>query len=217
METGPCFAELAGLFLALLGCISSLVAILMPQWLTVSSGLLVNEHFLLGLWEACVIQDLNRSVCEGYSTPLAFSAEMQMTRILMCFSLSKGLLGVGVTIPGLTCVTILGDTEVHTKRNMTICGGILAFLAGVLTLIPVSYMIHSTVVKFWDPDLSSMVPRWECGSAMICAWFSGFLLLVGGIILMKSQFCIVGSPESKGHFCAQALVYTEVSSNMEYV
>nr|XP_033805906.1 claudin-22-like [Geotrypetes seraphini] len=213
METRLCLAELAGLFLALLGCISSLMAILMPQWLTVSSGLLVNEYFLLGLWEACIIQGFNKSVCESYSTLLAFPTEMRMTRILICISFSKGLLGVVVTVPGLACVTILGDTKVHAKRSLVICGGILAFLAAVCTLFPVSYLIHSTVVKFGDPDLSSMVPRWECGSAMICAWISGFLLLVGGVILIKSQFCITRSHESKG----QPLAYTEVSSNKEYM
>ncbi|XP_029459142.1 putative claudin-24 [Rhinatrema bivittatum] len=217
MEMGPCLAEIIGLLLSLLGCVCSLVAILMPQWLTVSSGLLVNENFLLSLWETCVIQDLNRSVCKSHSNLLALPPDIRMTRIFMCLSLSHGFLGFAVATPALTCVTFLGDHEIHTKRNMIICGGILVFLAGVLTLVPVAYMTHTTAVKFWDPTLGSLVPRWECGNAMISAWLSGFLLLVGSIILIKSQFCVGRMPERMGHSPVQPLAYTEVPSKMESV
>ncbi|XP_006013854.1 putative claudin-24 [Latimeria chalumnae] len=186
METRRCILELVGIFLTLVGCVCSLVTTVLPQWLTFSTVLVPAELYILGLWETCVVS-AGGTECKAYDSLLNLPVDIRVARILMCTSMITGLLGFLVSVPGLTCVKCLGNSNV--KKYMKILGGVLFFLAGVTTLIPISYMAYITVVKFWDTAVPDIVPRWEFGEAMFCGWLGGFLHLPGSICLIASQYC----------------------------
>ncbi|MEE6519783.1 hypothetical protein FKM82_017522 [Ascaphus truei] len=209
-----CFTELAGQLLSLTGYVCCLVALFIPHWLTFSSGMLVNESYLLGLWQTCVIQDVGSSVCQDYSTLLDLPLRIQVGRILVCLSVTSGTLGFIVSTPALTCVKCLDDNEQYIRRNLSIIGGVFFLLAGAMTFCPVSYFAHDALVNFWDLNIHKDVPRWEYGNAMFFGWIGGFLLLGGGTVLIISQFCITQDSGLKRHHQVEA---NQTSSYMEYV
>lgn len=188
MEIAVCFSELASLFLSLSGYVCCLVALFMPQWLTYSPGLLVSEYYQLGLWKTCVVQDVGLSVCQEYQTPLHLTPQVRMGRVLVCLSVFLGTLGFIASIPTLNCIKCLDDTESHVKKTLALLGGILFVVSGALTFSSVSYFAYDTLVKFWDHNIPKDMPRWEFGDAMYTGWAGGVSMLLGGIVLIFSQF-----------------------------
>ncbi|XP_004717829.2 putative claudin-25 [Echinops telfairi] len=173
-----CFIQYAGLLVAVAGHVCSLVTLFLPQWLTFSSEFLEKETFMLGLWEACVTQDPGESVCKAYTNLLEISTDIRMARVLMCLAGAIGTFGFLTIIPGLTCLRYWGHLGSPFDRSMNIAGGAFFFLAGLTTLVPVSYMAHVTVQKFWSPKFTTYTPRWKYGSAMFCedVHKAGFIL-----------------------------------------
>ncbi|XP_040278095.1 putative claudin-24 [Bufo bufo] len=197
MEVVLCFTELAGLLLSLTGYVCCLVVLFIPQWLTFSSGILINEYYLLGLWQTCVVQDVGFSVCQEYQTPSHLPVLIQTGRVLVCLSVLIGALGFMVSTPALTCVKCLDSTEGHVKKMLNILGGLLFSLAGTLTFFTVSYFAYDTLIKFWDQNIPKDIPRWEFGNAMYTGWVGGFFLLSGGCVLIFSQFQVTQEAELK--------------------
>ncbi|KAJ8415291.1 hypothetical protein AAFF_G00422710 [Aldrovandia affinis] len=72
------------------------------------------------------------------------------------------------------------------KRGLLILGGVLSWVSGVTTLLPVSLVAYVTVVEFWDDSVPDIVPRWEFGEALFSGWFSGLFLVIGGSFLFVS-------------------------------
>uniref|UniRef100_UPI00398EE1D0 putative claudin-24 n=1 Tax=Pristiophorus japonicus TaxID=55135 RepID=UPI00398EE1D0 len=189
MRSRLCVYQHVGFSLSLLGWVCSLVATVLPQWLTLNTDLIVTETFSIGIWETCVAQDEGAVHCKGYSSLLSLPQDIQLARILMCVSVALGLLSLGLSLSGLRSITCFSDDET-TKGMLAVSGGAFFFLAGVTTLAPVSYMAHVTVAKFWDPTVPGFVPRWEFGPALFVGWVGGFLLLLGGLLLITSQCCL---------------------------
>lgn len=174
----------------------TLTTTLLPQWLTMSTALLPVESYELGLWETCVVQDVGGMECRAYDSLLGLSSDLKLARIFMCVSLAVGMLGMLVAIPGLYVVNSCKEQGgVRTKRAMTVIGGVLGVVAGVLCLIPVSYMAHLAVIHFFDEKVPDVVPRWEFGDALFCGWVGGFLLIVAGLLLITSNSCSQVEPQ----------------------
>ncbi|KAF0042633.1 hypothetical protein F2P81_006165 [Scophthalmus maximus] len=161
-----------------------------------STALLPVESYELGLWETCVVQDVGGMECRAYDSLLGLSSDLKLARILMCASLTVGMLGILVAIPGLYLVNICKGRGGHrTKRTLTTLGGALGMVSGVLCLIPVSYMAHLAVIHFFDDKVPDVVPRWEFGDALFCGWVGGFLLIVAGLLLVTSGTCSQVEPQ----------------------
>ncbi|XP_061744072.1 claudin-22-like [Nerophis ophidion] len=170
----------AGAWLCALGATVS------PQWLSMSTALLPVERYELGLWETCVVQDVGAVECRRYDSLLGLSPDLKLARVLTCASLAVGVLGFLLALPGISLVNSCGGRS-GAKRTLTVAGGVLGMLAGVLCLVPVSYVAHLAVVRFFDDTLPDVVPRWEFGDALFCGWAGGFLLLAAGLVLLVSS------------------------------
>ncbi|MFT7799800.1 putative claudin-24 [Arapaima gigas] len=193
MDPGVCALELLGFFLSLAAWLCSLATTIMPQWLTLSTDLLPTESYELGLWETCVVQDLGGMECRPYDSLLGLPPDIKLARILMCLAVAMGLLGVLLPIPGLHLInSCCCDNERSAKRVLKMLGGVFCFLAGALGLVPVSYIAHLTVLRFFDESVPDVVPRWEFGNALFCGWAAGFLQLVAGVLLVTSCLCVQG-------------------------
>lgn len=187
MDTCACALELLGMLVFVGAWLCALATTLLPQWLTMSTALLPVESYELGLWETCVVQDVGGMECRAYDSLLGLSSDLKLARILMCASLAVGMLGMLMAIPGLYLVNSCKDRGgSRTKRTLTIIGGVLGMISGVLCLIPVSYMAHLAVIHFFDDKVPDVVPRWEFGDALFCGWAGGFLLIVAGLLLVTS-------------------------------
>ncbi|CAL8301221.1 unnamed protein product [Gadus morhua 'NCC'] len=180
--------ELLGTLLSIAAWLLSMATTFTSTWLTLSTELLPSESYQLGLWETCVVQDLGVQECRPYDSLLGLPPDIKLARILMCVALGTGLLGALLAVPGTHAVTAcdprLEDPEV--KRVMKRVGGALCLATGVLGLLPVSHVAHLTVVRFFDPGLPALVPRWEFGSALFLGWTAGVVHLAAGGLLLAS-------------------------------
>ncbi|KAM9761398.1 putative claudin-24 [Menidia menidia] len=196
MDACTCALELLGLLLSVGAWLCALATTLLPQWLTMSTTLLPVESYELGLWETCVVQDVGGMECRAYDSLLGLSSDLKLARVLMCTSLAVGVLGILVAVPGLQLVhSCKGHGGHRRKRTLTIAGGLLGMVSGVLCLIPVSYMAHLAVVHFFDDKVPDVVPRWEFGDALFCGWAAGFLHVVAGLLMATSCLCTQVEPQ----------------------
>ncbi|XP_069020149.1 claudin-22-like [Embiotoca jacksoni] len=183
MDPSAGVLELLGVVLSGGAWLCSLATTLMPTWLTLSTDLLPAESYELGLWETCVVQDTGSLECRPYDSLLGLSPDIRLARILMCTVLGAGLLGLLLAIPGLDLVN--GCRGDH-KRALKAAGGTLSVAAGVLGLVPVSYVAHLAVLRFFDDSVPDVLPRWEFGDALFCGWTAAVLHLVAGTLLLTS-------------------------------
>lgn len=188
MDVSICALELLGLFFSAVAWLASLTTTLMSTWLTLSTELLATETFQLGLWETCVVQELGGLECRPYNSLLGLHQDIMVARTLMCVSLAVGLLGFLLVIPGLYLVnSCQGQTEdLWCKRRLKVAGGVLCLLAGILGLVPVSYIAHVAVMQFFDETVPEMIPRWEFGDALFCGWTAGLVYVLAGTFLLIS-------------------------------
>lgn len=190
-----CLLELLGVFLSLTAWLCSLTTTLMSCWLTLTTDLLQAEIYQLGLWETCVVQEQGVLQCRPYDSLLGLPPDIRLARILMLATLATSLMGLTLAIPGIYVVNGCRGTEtLKAKRTLKMLGGMLCLAAGILCLVPVSYVAHLTILKFFDESLPDVVPRWEFGDALFWGWGSSFLHLVAGALLLTSCFCWQGEP-----------------------
>ncbi|XP_057697951.1 claudin-22-like [Corythoichthys intestinalis] len=199
----------AGAWLCILGATVS------PRWLSMSTSLLPMESYELGLWETCVVQDTGGMECRAYDSLLGLSLDLQLGRVLTCASLAVGALGFLVAIPGLSLVN--GCEDDGAKMTLSTAGGVLGMLSGVLCLIPVSYVAHSAVVRFFDDTLPDVVPRWEFGDALFCGWAGGFVLAVAGLLLVVTARSAVQAAPPPAAPQRRYQVMNTVLARAEYV
>ncbi|XP_055500863.1 putative claudin-24 [Leucoraja erinacea] len=195
MKSRSCVFQCVGFCLSFLGWMCSLATTVLRDWMSMNNDLVLTEEFFIGIWEACVAQEEGNVQCKAYDSIFTLPEDIQLARIFMCTSIAFGLLSLVLSLSGSTSVTCCGDDNAKKGRLM-VCGGVLAILAGVTTLIPVSYVAHLTVLKFWNADIPDFVPRWEFGQALFVGWAGGFLLLLGGLLLIIAQCCF-RKPKSK--------------------
>ncbi|XP_061554959.1 putative claudin-24 [Phycodurus eques] len=177
--------ELLGVALSACAWIFTLAATLRSAWLTLSTELLPTESYELGLWETCVVQDVQGALlCRRHDSPLALPRDIKLARVLVCAALCAGLLVLALAIPGLHAVNARVDGRV--KKAMKMCGGALSIACGVLVLVPVSYVAHVAALRFFDESVPDVAPRWEFGDALFCGWTAGVLHLMAGTALLAS-------------------------------
>ncbi|XP_028461411.1 putative claudin-24 [Perca flavescens] len=192
MEPSTQALELLGLLLCGGAWLCSLATTLMSCWLTLSTELLATETYELGLWQTCVVQELGVLECRPYDGLLGLPPDIQLARILMCVALATGLLALLLAIPGVHAINSCHGQvqDRRCKRALKMAGGVLSVVAGILGLVPVSYIAHLTVVRFFDESVPEVLPRWEFGDALFCGWTAGVLHLVAGTLLLTSCLCL---------------------------
>uniref|UniRef100_A0A3Q0RKY9 Claudin n=1 Tax=Amphilophus citrinellus TaxID=61819 RepID=A0A3Q0RKY9_AMPCI len=187
MDLSISVLELLGVLFSGGGLLCSLATTLMSTWRIQTTNLLSTENIEWGLWETCVIREMLE--CKPYDTLLGLSSDVKLARIFMCTALGVGILGLLLAIPGLRLVNGCSRRQLEDlscKRALKATAGILCLIAGILVLIPVSYIAHTTVEQFFDESLPELAPRWELGDALFCGWTGGLFYLVAGTLLLIS-------------------------------
>ncbi|XP_077580737.1 claudin-24-like [Stigmatopora nigra] len=177
--------ELLGVGLSACAWIFTLAATLRSAWLTLSTELLPSESYELGLWETCVVQDVQGALlCQRHDSPLALPRDIKLARVLLCAALCAGVLVLAFAIPGSHGVNLrVGG---RAKRALKMSAGALSIFGGLLVLIPVSYVAHAAALRYFDESVPEVAPRWEFGDALFCGWTAGVLHLLAGAVLLAS-------------------------------
>ncbi|KAM7375618.1 hypothetical protein PAMA_014632 [Pampus argenteus] len=222
MEPSIHALELLGVLFSGGAWLCTLATTLMSTWRTLSTDLLTTESYEFGLWETCVVQDVGTLECRPHNSLLDLPPEIRLARILMCVTLAAGLLALLLAVPGIQVVNSCAGRleDLQCKRAMKMAGGALCLVAGVLGLIPVSYVAHLTVLQYFDKSMPEVLPRWEFGDALFCGWTAGVLHLVAGTLLLTSCWFLQGENCNSAVPVSLARVQPEppsIRSRSEYV
>ncbi|NXU57299.1 CLD22 protein, partial [Turnix velox] len=190
----------SGLIFSLLGWVLSCLTTYLPQWKNLNLELNELEIWTMGLWQACVVQEEGGMQCKDFDSFLALPPELRISRVLMVFSNGSGLLGLLLSGFGLDCSKI-SERQQEQKKRLLLFGGMLFWLSGMMAIVPVSWVAHSTVQEFWDESIPDIVPRWDFGEALFVGWLAGFCLILGGSLLTFT-ICSTEVRLSRGHYTA---------------
>lgn len=179
--------EVLALVLGFVGLAGTIAATALPMWKVsafIGANLIVMEELWEGLWMNCYMQANVKMQCKAYDSLLILPAELQAARGLMCVAIVLVVISLMVTGCGTEKSECCGD---HLRRkNITLAlAGSLYLLSFLTTLIPVSWVGHSVIRNFYNPQVVDSQKR-ELGEALFIGWATSGVLLINGIILL---FC----------------------------
>ncbi|XP_020368620.2 claudin-4-like [Rhincodon typus] len=162
-----------------------------------------------GLWMNCIVQSTGQMQCKVYDSLLALSQDLQASRALTVIAIVVGVLGILISIVGGKCTNCI-ENEV-TKAKVTIVSGIVFILAGVLTLIPVSWSANTIIKDFYNP-LVTDAQRRELGASLYIGWGTSGLLILGGALL-----CCSCPPKDDNSYSAKYSAARSTAPSKNYV
>ncbi|CAL8280075.1 unnamed protein product [Merluccius merluccius] len=164
-----------GMVLAPCGWILDLTATVSPNWRTLTEipGQPPSQVLQQGIWDICLAQDTSQLEC-GLRDDAYFAHEViEPAQGLMVASLVVTLIGLAVAIPGVRC------WRATPRWTLAGLGGLLIFLSGVMTLIPISWYTH--VLE--EIPLSSPAAPVTVGYCIILGFIGGILEVLGGFVM----------------------------------
>ncbi|XP_060766401.1 claudin-19 [Neoarius graeffei] len=179
--------QLLGYFLALGGWIGIISTTMLPQWKVSSysgDAIIMAVGLYEGLWMSCASQSTGQVQCKLFDSLLSLDIHIQTCRALMVISVLMGFMGIIVSVVGMKC-TRVGDNNPATKGKIAMAGGGLFLLAGLCTLLSVSWYAAQVSVHFFDPN-TPVNAKFEFGSALFIGWAAACLAILGGSFLCCS-------------------------------
>uniref|UniRef100_A0A8C4NM87 Claudin n=1 Tax=Eptatretus burgeri TaxID=7764 RepID=A0A8C4NM87_EPTBU len=178
--------QILGLVICIVGMIGAIVCCILPMWKVsafIGSSIVTSQNIWEGLWMNCVVQSTGQMQCKMYDSMLALSQDLQAARALTVIAIVLAVLAVLVSTVGAKCTTCIDD-EV-TKARIMIAAGVVFILAGILELVPVSWVANQVVRDFYNPLVAQSLKR-EIGASMYIGWAAAALLVLGGSLLCCS-------------------------------
>ncbi|CAJ0924696.1 unnamed protein product [Ranitomeya imitator] len=120
-----------------------------PAGLKVVRGVITLSSF--GNWTTKTVGKLAKSCAQPGSNNKKDTVHIQATRALMVVAMLLGFIGIIISVVGMKC-TKVGDNNPVTKDRIAVSGGILFLLAGLLTLIAVSWYATQVTHDFFNPN-----------------------------------------------------------------
>ncbi|XP_047462665.1 claudin-4-like [Mugil cephalus] len=184
---------ICGLSMSLLGVLGVSLACGLPMWRETSlvgANIVTAQTVWEGLWLQCVIQATGQMQCNKQTMSTNMTIDIQAGRALTLISIVVGLLGFIVTVLGGGVVNCSGQppdpyeppSASSSKKKVSLLGGVLCVLAGILCLIAVSWSAALTISVFNNALTPDALKR-EVGSSIYIGWASCVLLLLGGVLI----------------------------------
>ncbi|XP_049415844.1 claudin 23a [Epinephelus fuscoguttatus] len=165
-----------GMVLSPCGWILDLTATVAPNWRTLHDipNTPENEFIQQGIWDICRATSTNtRAECNLQDTTYFGNQIIEVAQGLMVASLIVTLIGLAVAIPGVRCW--------KDRPNWTVAGlgGLLIFLSGVMTIIPIAWYTHIL------DDVSTVTPRISVrvGYCIILGYIGGIMEILAGFVM----------------------------------
>ncbi|XP_046901467.1 claudin-23-like [Hypomesus transpacificus] len=164
-----------GMVFAPCGWILNLTSTVAPNWRTLRDlpGVSTDQILQQGIWDICQAFESSRVVqCNQPDTDYFNNPIIPIAQGLMVASLIVTLIGLAVAIPGIRCWT--------DRPNWTVAGigGVLIFLSGVMTLIPISWYTH--ILKDINAPPNSVIRVDFC---IILGYIGGIFEVVAGFVM----------------------------------
>ncbi|XP_069767189.1 claudin-4-like [Narcine bancroftii] len=204
--------QILGIALCVFGWLGALLTCVLPMWRVtafIGNNIVVAQIIWEGLWMNCIVQSTGQMQCKVYDSLLALSQDLQASRALTVISLVVGVLGILISIVGGKCTNCI-ESEA-TKAKVTIISGIIFILAGLLTLIPVSWSANTIIKDFYNP-LVTDAQRRELGASLYIGWGTSGLLILGGALL-----CCSCPPKDDNSYTAKYSAPRSVAASKNYV
>ncbi|XP_064799705.1 claudin-23-like [Oncorhynchus masou masou] len=163
-----------GMVLAPCGWILNLTATVAPNWRTINTiALLPVDTFLQqGIWDICKTSSSSQvNQCNQNDEAYFKNQIIAVAQGLMVASLILTLIGLATATPGVRCW--------KDRPNWTVAGlgGMLIFLSGVLTIIPIAWYTH--IFK----DIAASSTDIRVGYCIILGYIGGIFELLGGLVM----------------------------------
>ncbi|XP_062268281.1 claudin 23a [Platichthys flesus] len=165
-----------GMVLVPCGWVLALVATVAPNWRTLNNlpNAPEGEYIEQGIWDICRTNPSSqRPACGLVDTTYFKNQVIEPAQGLMVASLIVAIIGLCVAIPGVRCW--------KPEPNWTTAGlgGLLFFLAGVMTIIPIAWYTHILEeVATVSPTINVKV-----GYCIILGYIGGIFEIVGGFVM----------------------------------
>lgn len=177
--------EILAMVLGFIGLIGTVAITAMPSWRVsafIGANLIVMEELWEGLWMNCFKQIDIRMQCKVYDSLLILPSELQAARGLMCVSIVLVVISLFVTGCGSRSSTCGGE-NIKCKNITLAIGGCLYLMSCLTTLVPVSWVAHTVIRDFYNPQVTDAQKR-ELGSALYTGWATAGVLLITGVIVL---------------------------------
>ncbi|XP_014454670.1 claudin-15 isoform X2 [Alligator mississippiensis] len=177
--------EVTGFVFNLFGCLMVGSTLSHNYWKTstVHGGVITTSTLFENLWKSCAEDSTGVSNCRQFDSMLALPAYIQACRALMFTSIILGLISTVLSLFGLKC-TQVGTSNESTKAKMAVIGGSMFILAGLCSMIAVSWYAAMVTAQFFDPLYGGT--KYELGDALYLGWAGSVLFMLGGIFLTCS-------------------------------
>ncbi|NXA35237.1 CLD4 protein, partial [Eudromia elegans] len=178
--------QVLGIALSVIGWLGTILCCALPMWRVtafVGNNIVVAQIIWEGLWMNCVVQSTGQMQCRVYDSMLALPQDLQAARALVVIAIVLAVLGTLFAIAGGKCTNCVEDDS--AKAKVMVGSGIIFIIAGIMTLIPISWSANSIIRDFYDPLVTESQKR-ELGSSLYVGWAASALLLLGGLILCCS-------------------------------
>ncbi|XP_044029703.1 claudin 23a [Siniperca chuatsi] len=165
-----------GMVFAPCGWILNLTATVAPNWRTLNNipGTPPDQFVQQGIWDSCRATSTNtRLECNLQDAQYFSSQIIPVAQGLMVASLIVTLIGLAVAIPGVRCW--------KDRPNWIVAGlgGLLIFLSGVMTIIPIAWYTH--LLKEVASKFSLIDVR--VGYCIILGYIGGIFEILGGLVM----------------------------------
>uniref|UniRef100_A0A668T0Y1 Claudin n=1 Tax=Oreochromis aureus TaxID=47969 RepID=A0A668T0Y1_OREAU len=184
-QTMQAKSEILALVLGALGLCGTIVTTCLPHWRVsafIGANIIVMEELLEGLWMDCYRQANINIQCKVYDSMLILPPELQAARGLMCVSIVLAFISLLLTGFGIQKSNCCGD-NLKSKNITYALGGSLFLLSCLTTLIPVSWVAHTVISNFYNPEMLDAQKR-ELGVSLFIGWATSGVLLITGIIVL---------------------------------
>ncbi|MED6236024.1 hypothetical protein ATANTOWER_003340 [Ataeniobius toweri] len=173
--------QLLGFTLAFFGFIGTIASTVMVEWKASSytgDNIITAQALYEGLWKSCASQSTGQIQCKIYDSLLQLPGIVQGTRGLMLGSILLSFISMIVAVVGMKCTTCMSEQPAQ-KDKVSLAGGVIFMIAGLLALVGTSWYGHRIAQDFYNPHTPTN-SRFEFGSAMYVGWGAACLCLIGG-------------------------------------
>ncbi|XP_040914648.1 claudin 23a [Toxotes jaculatrix] len=165
-----------GMVMAPCGWVLDLTATVAPNWRTLHNipNTPPDEFIQQGIWDICRANSISpRAECNLEDTTYFGNKIIEVAQGLMVASLIVTLIGIAVAIPGVRCW--------KDRPNWVVAGlgGLLIFLSGVMTIIPIAWYTHIL------PNVTTVTPLIDVrvGYCIILGYIGGIFEVLGGFVM----------------------------------
>ncbi|XP_010866979.2 claudin-23-like [Esox lucius] len=182
-----------GMVLSPCGLLLDLIATVAPNWRTINTiaGRPTDTYLEQGIWDMCQASASSQTVqCNQPDTIYFQNQIIPIAQGLMVASLIVTLIGLGTAIPGVRC------WRDHPNWVVAGLGGLIIFLSGVLTIIPIAW--YTNILQNITATTTSNDIR--VGYCIVLGYIGGIFEVLGGIVMVVGMCrCCGGKNRGETH------------------